>query len=79
MSKRQRPYTGRDWNLVRLIQGATKAAVHTDKKKERDKYLCREYSDADGFDAELPTEGGGQDHGGWEGMECSETSGSRTS
>jgi hypothetical protein len=31
----------RDWLLVLLIQGATKAAVHRDRKKEASKKKCR--------------------------------------
>lgn len=42
MAKKQ-VFTGRDWALVRIIQGATKAAVHTDKKKEASKKACRDW------------------------------------
>jgi hypothetical protein len=39
--KKPRPYTGRDWLLVRLINGATKASVRTDKKKDSSRNACR--------------------------------------
>ncbi len=31
----------RDYALVKLINGATKAAVHTDRKKRANKATCR--------------------------------------
>ena len=31
----------RDYVMVRLINGATKAGVHTDKRKEADRNACR--------------------------------------
>lgn len=31
----------RDWLLVRLIQGATKASKHTDRRKAANKRACR--------------------------------------
>lgn len=40
LSKKKKLKT-RDWLLVKLLQGATKAAVHKDKKKEADKYTAR--------------------------------------
>lgn len=36
-----KPYTGRDWLLVRLVQGATKSGVQTDQKKEASRKKCR--------------------------------------
>ena len=38
--KRQRVKT-RDWALVRLIQGATKAGVQVDRRKQSNKRACR--------------------------------------
>jgi hypothetical protein len=35
------PPKTRDYAMLRIIQGATKAAVHTDHKKKSDKYACR--------------------------------------
>lgn len=35
----------RDWALVRIIQGATKAAVHVDRKKEGNRRACRDRRD----------------------------------
>lgn len=40
--KQKKVDTGRDYSMVRLIQGATKAGVHKDIKKEDDKYHARE-------------------------------------
>lgn len=31
----------RDHLMVKVINGATKAGVHTDRKKQADKYACR--------------------------------------
>jgi hypothetical protein len=38
--KKKNPKT-RDYFLVALIRGATKAAVHVDRKKKSNKYTCR--------------------------------------
>lgn len=40
--KKKLPYTGRDHNMISIIKGATKAAVHKDHKKEENKYSTRE-------------------------------------
>lgn len=32
----------RDYNMVNIIKGATKAGVHKDRKKEADKYASRD-------------------------------------
>ena len=70
MSKRRdKPYTGRDWNLVRLLQGATKAGIHTDQKKEYNRRWCRDDSETYSDDAALSIEGGGCDPEGWEALE----------
>ena len=37
----KKTYNGRDPLIVKLINGATKAAVHKDKKKESNKHKCR--------------------------------------
>lgn len=37
----KKPYTGRDYLMVRLVCGATKASVHNDKKKEASRKQCR--------------------------------------
>ena len=31
----------RDWYMVQIINGATKAGVIPDRRKDRDKYRCR--------------------------------------
>jgi hypothetical protein len=36
-----KPYTGRDYLLVRLINGATKSYVKTDQKKTKSRTACR--------------------------------------
>jgi hypothetical protein len=36
-----KPLKTRDWNMVRIIQGVTKAAVHVDKKKAASRKACR--------------------------------------
>ena len=36
---------GRDWSIVQLINGATKAATHTDRRKEKNKRACRKKVD----------------------------------
>lgn len=60
MTKRPRPTHGRDRMMVHIINGVTKAGIHLDKKKERDKYGCRESVDEQNSEhAGLPTEGGG--------------------
>lgn len=33
----------RDYNMLLLIKGATKAAVHVDRRKERNKRECRNW------------------------------------
>ncbi len=44
MSKRKpkKMYTGRDLNMVKIINGATKSGTHKDQKKESNKYSSRE-------------------------------------
>lgn len=32
---------GRDYNMVSIINGATKAGVHKDRKKEQSRKACR--------------------------------------
>lgn len=39
--KKKRPYTGRDYNMVAIIKGATKAGIHKDQKKEANKTASR--------------------------------------
>lgn len=41
MSRNQKPYHGRDYLKLRLIQGATKAGVAKDLAKDEDKFRCR--------------------------------------
>jgi len=36
---------GRDWAIVKIIQGATKAATHTDRRKEKNRKACRKKVD----------------------------------
>lgn len=46
--KEKKNYNGRDFLKLRLISGATKAATHTDKRKQADRDACREdYDDAE--------------------------------
>lgn len=40
--KSKKQYLGRDLLFVKLRQGATKAGIHKDRKKEKAKYLARE-------------------------------------
>ena len=47
----------RDWAMVKIIHGVTKAGVHSDKKKEVDRSACRgkmvdHEEDGDGSDEE---------------------------
>lgn len=35
----------RDWLIVRLLQGATKAGIQKDRKKEKNKKACRKKVD----------------------------------
>lgn len=39
--KKKRPNNGRDYLLVKLICGATKASTHVDKRKKKNKEACR--------------------------------------
>mgnify|MGYP001564780613 CR=1 FL=1 len=39
--KKRKRYTGRDLAFVALLQGATKASVHLDHKKEEDRLKAR--------------------------------------
>ncbi len=41
MSKAEKHVKTRDWALVRLLQGATKAGTHVDRRKEADRRACR--------------------------------------
>jgi hypothetical protein len=38
-----RNYMGRDWLVVALIGGATKAGVHADHKKQGSRMACRRW------------------------------------
>ena len=38
---KKKVYTGRDYLLVRLIQGVTKSGIHCDRKKEISRTACR--------------------------------------
>lgn len=40
-TKRKKPYTGRDYNMVNIIKGATKSYVEKDHKKEANKKASR--------------------------------------
>ncbi len=40
-SKGKRPHTGRDYNMVNIIRGVTKAGVHKDLKKEASRTASR--------------------------------------
>ena len=40
--KKALPYNGRDYNIIKIIKGATKSGVQKDKKKEQNKYASRE-------------------------------------
>lgn len=40
--KKPLPYNGRDYNIIKIIKGATKAGVEKDQKKEQNKYSSRE-------------------------------------
>lgn len=40
--KKKIPYNGRDYNILKVIGGATKAGTHKDHKKEQNKYASRE-------------------------------------
>lgn len=37
----RKPYNGRDWLILRLVQGATKSGTHIDRKKESKRRECR--------------------------------------
>ena len=39
--KKPLPYNGRDYNMVSIIKGATKAGIHKDLKKEANKTASR--------------------------------------
>ena len=40
-TKRKKPYTGRDYNMVSVLKGATKSYVEKDHKKEANKKTSR--------------------------------------
>jgi hypothetical protein len=42
-NKKEKVYTGRDTLILALINGATKAGVEKDQKKEKDKRRCRDW------------------------------------
>lgn len=44
---KKKPIKTRDYNMVNIINGATKAGVHKDRKKEANKYAAREEVDED--------------------------------
>lgn len=58
---RDKRIRSRDWNLVRLLQGATKSGVHLDWKKEKNRLACREWNDEDNDGSRFNLEGGGCD------------------
>jgi len=39
----------RDYNLLLIIGGATKAGSHRNHKKENDRYACREWENEDDY------------------------------
>jgi len=41
-SKKKRPYTGRDYNMVGIIKGANKAYIEEDQKKKANKMASRQ-------------------------------------
>ena len=41
LTKRKKTYTGRDYNIVSIINGATKAYIEKDHKKEANKKTSR--------------------------------------
>jgi len=45
--KNKKPYTGRDYNMVNIIKGATKSYVEKDLKKEANKRTSRTKVEAD--------------------------------
>ena len=40
-TKRKKSYTGRDYNIVAIVNGATKAYIEKDHKKEANKRMSR--------------------------------------
>jgi hypothetical protein len=43
--KRKKPPKTRDYLMVAVIKGATKAGVHRDEKKESDRRECRDWQE----------------------------------